>query len=187
MGIGLDSVMNASTNDGIVPRFIDSLFSSLESKKSLNYSFQICVSFLELHNEDLVDLLCPNVKRKEGLNLTIREDSQGNICWTGVREEVVSNPTELMGLLQKGSIARTTASTDMNSTSSRSHAIFSIILKQFKVESDGTFVENTILSDQTVFSPNNSTTQHTKRLVSKFHFVDLAGSERVKIYYFRAI
>jgi hypothetical protein len=92
-----------------------------------------------------------------------------------------------MGLLQKGSIARTTASTDMNSTSSRSHAIFSIILKQFKVESDGTFVENTILSDQAVFSPNNSTTQHTKRLVSKFHFVDLAGSERVKIYYFRAI
>ncbi|KAI8641575.1 P-loop containing nucleoside triphosphate hydrolase protein [Parasitella parasitica] len=182
MGIGLDSVMNASVNDGIVPRFIDSLFHSLESKRSDSYSFQVYVSFLELHNEDLVDLLCPNVKsRREGLNLTIREDSHGNICWAGVREEAVSNPTELMGLLQKGSIARTTASTDMNSTSSRSHAIFSIILKQFQTESDETFVENATLFNQTnVFSPNNSASRHTKRLVSKFHFVDLAGSERLK-------
>lgn len=179
MGIGLDSVMNASANDGIVPRFIDSLFSSLESKKSHNYSFQVCVSFLELHNEDLVDLLCPNVRgRREGLNLTIREDSHGNICWSGVREEAVSNTTELMGLLQKGSIARTTASTDMNSTSSRSHAIFSVILKQFQVESaDEALVENTTLSDQT--NASNSAALQTKRLVSKFHFVDLAGSERV--------
>ncbi|CAO0793737.1 unnamed protein product [Mucor circinelloides] len=180
MGIGLDSVMNASANDGIVPRFIDSLFSSLESKKSHNYSFQVCVSFLELHNEDLVDLLCPNVRgRREGLNLTIREDSHGNICWSGVREEAVSNTTELMGLLQKGSIARTTASTDMNSTSSRSHAIFSVILKQFQVESaDEALVENTTLSDQT--NASNSAALQTKRLVSKFHFVDLAGSERLK-------
>ncbi|KAK4521692.1 uncharacterized protein ATC70_004225 [Mucor velutinosus] len=180
MGIGLDSVMNASTNDGIVPRFIDSLFCSLESKRSQNYSFQVCVSFLELHNEDLVDLLCPNVKsRREGLNLTIREDSHGNICWSGVREESVSNTTELMGLIRKGSIARTTASTDMNSTSSRSHAIFSIILKQFQVESaDETLVENTALPDHT--NASSSAAQTTKRLVSKFHFVDLAGSERLK-------
>lgn len=175
MGIGLDAVMNASANDGIVPRFIDSLFGSLESKRSHNYSFQVCVSFLELHNEDLVDLLCPNVRgRREGLNLTIREDSQGNICWSGVREEGVSNTAELMGLLRKGSIARTTASTDMNSTSSRSHAIFSIILKQFQVESAD---ETLALSDQT--NASSTAAPQTKRLVSKFHFVDLAGSERV--------
>lgn len=99
MGIGLDAVKNLSASEsGIVPRFIDSLFKGLEEKQqSPNYSFQVCVSFLELHNEDLVDLLCPNVKRKEGLNLTIREDSHGNICWSGVREEVVSSPQELMG------------------------------------------------------------------------------------------
>lgn len=62
-------------------------------------------------------------------------------------------------LLNRGSIARTTASTDMNRVSSRSHAIFSVILKQ------------NIPDDQ----DNNI----EKRLVSKFHFVDLAGSERV--------
>ena len=104
MGIGLDSVMNA-TNEGIVPRFIDSLFQQLNANKSPNYSFQLCVSFLELHNEDLVDLLSPSaaVKRKAGheqnnvCNLTIREDSQGNICWSGVKEEHVSTPHELLG------------------------------------------------------------------------------------------
>lgn len=100
MGIGLDSVMN-SVNEGIVPRFINSLFEGLNSNKSPNYSFQVYVSFLELHNEDLVDLLCPSAVKRTGYvsNLTIREDSQGNICWSGVREERVTSPNELMGYL----------------------------------------------------------------------------------------
>jgi hypothetical protein len=90
MGIGIDS------NEGIVPRFIDSLFKGLNANKSPNYSFQVCVSFLELHNEDLVDLLC--VKRRDFINnLTIREDTQGNICWSGVKEEIVTSPHELLG------------------------------------------------------------------------------------------
>ncbi|CDH60804.1 kinesin family member 21 [Lichtheimia corymbifera JMRC:FSU:9682] len=153
MGIGIDSAYNTvSTGGGIVPRFIDSLFEQIEARKSCSetYGAQVFVSFLELYNEDLVDLLNP----VKGMNLMIREDAQGNICWFGVREEPVSNPQELLGLLHKGSIARTTASTDMNRTSSRSHAIFSVILKQQM--DDG------------------------RRLCSKFHFVDLAGSERLK-------
>lgn len=66
--------------------------------------------------------------------------------------------------LAQGSLGRTTGSTEMNSVSSRSHAIFSVILKQHKSEKgeDGkTFI---------------------KTLNSKFHFVDLAGSERVSIF-----
>ncbi|KAI9492658.1 hypothetical protein BDB00DRAFT_883407 [Zychaea mexicana] len=147
MGIGLDS----PSSGGIVPRFIDSLFGELAKRQT---SPEVYVSFLELYNEDLVDLLNPAVKRGEGLHVSIREDAQGNICWMGVREEPVASPRELLELLQKGSIARTTASTDMNRSSSRSHAIFSVILKQSM--DDGS------------------------RLTSKFHFVDLAGSERLK-------
>ncbi|CAO3686562.1 unnamed protein product [Rhizopus stolonifer] len=142
MGIGIDY-----TTEGIVPRFVYSLFQQLQHKESLD-SFQVSVSFLELHQEDLVDLL-----GGKGLQLSIREDTHGNICWAGVKEEIVSDPNELMELLRKGSIARTTASTDMNHTSSRSHAIFSVVLRQF---------------------------HQNKKLVSKFHFVDLAGSERLK-------
>ncbi|KAI8883549.1 hypothetical protein K501DRAFT_314140 [Backusella circina FSU 941] len=165
MGIGLDSA-----NEGIVPRFIHSLFENLNSKKASHYSFQISVSFLELHNEDLIDLLSP----VKGLNnLTIREDSHGNICWSGVREEFVRTPKELIDLLQKGSVGRTTASTDMNNTSSRSHAIFSVVLKQY-ISLDSESVNHNIVD----FSQQQ--TQNTRKLVSKFHFVDLAGSERLK-------
>ncbi|CEG67610.1 Putative Kinesin-domain-containing protein [Rhizopus microsporus] len=145
MGIGLDT-----TNEGIVPRFVYTMFQQLDYKKTLlnSFSYQVTVSFLELHQEDLVDLL-----GDKGFHLTIREDTNGNICWSGVKEEPVLCPEELMGYLKKGSVSRTTAATDMNHNSSRSHAIFSINLRQL---------------DQ------------GKKLVSKFHFVDLAGSERLK-------
>ncbi|KAI9315272.1 P-loop containing nucleoside triphosphate hydrolase protein [Dichotomocladium elegans] len=152
MGIGLDSAINPVSAGGIVPRFICCLFDELNARRraSENFSFQVHGSFLELYNEDLVDLLNP----VKGMNLMIREDAQGNICWSGVHEASVNSPQELLGLLQKGSIARTTASTDMNRSSSRSHAIFSVILRQ--------------------------TTSDGQHLLSKFHFVDLAGSERLK-------
>lgn len=98
MGIGFDSALGATTsdNDGIVPRFINSLFQQIEARQraSSDYSAQVHVSFLELYNEDLVDLLSP---RQQGLNVCIREDSQGNICWMGVREEQVTSPKELLG------------------------------------------------------------------------------------------
>lgn len=96
MGIGIDSAYRTTGNpDGIVPRFIDSLFDRLatKEKETPNYSCQVFVSFLELYNEDLVDLLNP-VRRND---VVIREDTHGNICWLGVREEPVRNPHELLG------------------------------------------------------------------------------------------
>ncbi|KAI7871656.1 hypothetical protein BDF14DRAFT_1763244 [Spinellus fusiger] len=166
MGIGLESAVNA-INEGIVPRFIHALFERLAELRSPRQSFQVAVSFLELYNEDLVDLLNP---KKDGLQLTIREDSHGNISWSGVREEVVHSPEQLLKCLETGSLARTTASTDMNHTSSRSHAIFSVVLKQ------------TVYLDDALLDLTSPPTDSagTKRYVSKFHFVDLAGSERLK-------
>ncbi|KAI8391125.1 uncharacterized protein BYT42DRAFT_555709 [Radiomyces spectabilis] len=185
MGIGLETI----AEEGIVPRFIYGLFDKIQQLTSSTHTFQVAVSFVELYHEDLIDLLSPN--RKEGVNLSIREDCQGNICWMGVREELVQNPDELFGLLQKGSIARTTASTDMNRTSSRSHAIFSVILKQTVQEAehnvdDGSNVDPTIVSPviSNIMSDNkvpaSDATIITRQITSKFHFVDLAGSERLK-------
>ena len=88
MGIGLDS----ASSGGIVPRFVESLFTELAKRQT---SSKVYVSFLELYNEDLVDLLNP-VKRGEGIHVSIREDAQGNICWMGIREELVSNSQELL-------------------------------------------------------------------------------------------
>ncbi|CAO3641778.1 unnamed protein product [Mucor fragilis] len=89
------------------------------------------------------------------VEVTIREDIAGNIYWSGVREERCYNPEELLSFLSKGSLCRTTGSTEMNTVSSRSHAVFSVILKQQK-------------------------TAEEPSITSKFHFVDLAGSERLK-------
>ena len=94
--------------------------------------------------------------------------------------------TTLIRWLQKGSLCRTTAATDMNQTSSRSHAIFSVILKQQRSEELEPAVE--IDEDEEAGSPQpapvptgKSGDKPLKKLASKFHFVDLAGSERVNM------
>lgn len=150
---------------GIVPRCILDLFRNLQERSEANdeFKYEVFVSFLELYNEELIDLLNPqnqHNKRKSGVpaaapvEVTIREDIAGNIYWSGVREEKCEDPDELIQFLAKGSLCRTTGSTEMNTVSSRSHAVFSVILKQQKSDQDPS-------------------------ITSKFHFVDLAGSERV--------
>ncbi|KAI8336255.1 hypothetical protein BC941DRAFT_59292 [Chlamydoabsidia padenii] len=187
MGTALDGNLH-SEQQGIVPRFITDLFMRMEQKhQQSTEDYQVYVSFLELYNEDFVDLLSlqdasssfGNGRRRTnsgslppgvfaGCDISIREDVQGNIYWTGVREEPCSNPDQLLSLLARGSLCRTTGSTDMNAVSSRSHAIFSVILKQQVADNyyDGDNEHQTISSKRTI--------------VSKFHFVDLAGSERLK-------
>ncbi|RCI03732.1 hypothetical protein CU098_008918, partial [Rhizopus stolonifer] len=164
MGTGLENASN--------PEHEVDLFRNLEEQSESNpdFKYEVYVSFLELYNEELIDLLSPQQqqlpaasKRRSGMpppaaapvEVTIREDIAGNIYWSGVREEPCSNPEELLSFLAKGSLCRTVGSTDMNTVSSRSHAVFSVILKQQK-------------------SPSEPS------LTSKFHFVDLAGSERLK-------
>ncbi|KAI8907325.1 P-loop containing nucleoside triphosphate hydrolase protein, partial [Gorgonomyces haynaldii] len=166
MGIALDSInaLEDSANQGIVPRAIDNIFRYLtESKRKMGDSFKhhVTVSFLELYNEELVDLLNPRPRSASGTHSgpSIREDGSGKIVWYNVLEEPVTSPEELLNVLQRGTLCRTTGSTDMNASSSRSHAIFTVTLRQdIPATSD--------LPD--------------RKLISKFHFVDLAGSERLK-------
>lgn len=155
-----------------MPRFIYDLFDRLSDKRQSGsvHEYQVFVSFLELYNEDIVDLLNQQ-KKKSGApvcEVQIREDIHGQIYWSGVREEPCSSPDELLRYLSKGSLCRTTGSTDMNSVSSRSHAVFSVIIKQQ--------VPTEEASGEQVVPPGNT---NLRTIVSKFHFVDLAGSERV--------
>ncbi|KAI9499210.1 hypothetical protein BDB00DRAFT_223398 [Zychaea mexicana] len=174
MGTGLENT-NDPENEGIVPRCILELFEKLQERADQDpeYNYEVAVSFLELYNEELIDLLNPSTaqKRKNGnsvgsTEISIREDIAGNIYWSGVREEPCAGPEELLGLLARGSLCRTTGSTEMNTVSSRSHAIFSVILKQ--TQPAGGDEEN---------GGNGNKSPQT--LTSKFHFVDLAGSERL--------
>ncbi|ORX61407.1 kinesin-domain-containing protein [Hesseltinella vesiculosa] len=91
----------------------------------------IHVSFVEIYNEELIDLLNP-APAHERPPATIREDTKGQIRWTGVKELPVENTEDVLRYLQMGTDNRATGSTDMNAKSSRSHAIFSVTLKQEK-------------------------------------------------------
>src|SRR6266498_2732362 len=87
---------------GIIPRAIHKLFDDLNQRKTNNpsYEFEMFVSFLELYNEDLIDLLKPQSResnKKGKSDLMIREDSNGQIYWAGVKEVAVSSPDELLG------------------------------------------------------------------------------------------
>jgi hypothetical protein len=172
-------------NQGIVPRVIRSLFEYIKIKTDSNpngYKSSVSVTFLELYNEDLIDLLNPRPRSADAGwgGLSIREDGSGNIVWTGVREESIPDQEALMACLQKGSLCRTTGSTDMNASSSRSHAIFTIILKQEAWTPD-TYPENILAEGNAEqFNPVNSPEGNWTSFNSKFHFVDLAGSERLK-------
>ncbi|PKK65650.1 P-loop containing nucleoside triphosphate hydrolase protein, partial [Rhizophagus irregularis] len=119
MGTALDGSNISPENQGIVPRAISKLFTVLNKRKEKNptFDFEVYVSFLELYNEDLIDLLnppCRENNKKGKSDLMIREDVNSQIYWAGIKEVQVSDPVELLGQLQKGSLCRTVASTDMN-------------------------------------------------------------------------
>lgn len=78
---------------------------------------------------------------------------------------------EALGALRAGALARTTAATNMNSSSSRSHAVFTLLMRQRRLAPD---------QDQIDKDAENEAPEQYETLTAKFHFVDLAGSERLK-------
>ncbi|XP_032669022.1 chromosome-associated kinesin KIF4 isoform X1 [Odontomachus brunneus] len=136
---------------GIIPRVTQDIFETIKLKE--DWSFKISVSFMELYQEQLYDLLSD--KQRSQSIVDIREDGK-SIKIIGITEKEVTNAQETLECLSQGSIGRVTGATAMNAHSSRSHAIFTICIHQQKKD-----------------DPNTAT-------VAKFHLVDLAGSERSK-------
>ncbi|KAJ2169283.1 hypothetical protein GGH15_000692 [Coemansia sp. RSA 562] len=159
-----------STNTGIVPRALQWLFAWATTTDGelgapqLRPGVDVTVSFLEVYNEDLIDLVARTQSHGVGPPIFVREDAKGNILWTGVREVRVSSAADALDLLLRGSRERQTGGTRMNEKSSRSHAIYSISLTQTRLRS----------------SDVDGKPHEPIRLHSKLHFVDLAGSERLK-------
>ena len=129
MGISKELLSSDSNEIGIVPRAIKYIFeflSSNQDKKQVEY--EVTASFLELYNEDLVDLLDRPIKSfLPRPKPQIREEN-GVIFVSNIIEEKCSDPKSILQILQRGSQSRTTASTEMNDVSSRSHAIFTVRL-----------------------------------------------------------
>ena len=115
---------------GIVPRAAEWIFETmraLEAKaQRLGYQrpvFEVRASFLELYNEELLDLL----SKDRGQNVGMKDCIEGGVSLVGLTEEQVTTPSELLSCLAKGAANRTTAATDMNKTSSRSHGTHPLV------------------------------------------------------------
>uniref|UniRef100_A0A671UGJ6 Kinesin family member 21A n=1 Tax=Sparus aurata TaxID=8175 RepID=A0A671UGJ6_SPAAU len=178
MGTGFD--VNISDEElGIIPRAVHHLFKGIEERREAAQEqgrpvpeFKINAQFLELYNEEVLDLFDSTRDMKQKSHIKIHEDASGGIYTVGVTTRTVSSETEMIQCLKLGALSRTTASTQMNVQSSRSHAIFTIHLCQVRVCQE-TETDNRV-------SNGNSEMDEYETLTAKFHFVDLAGSERLK-------
>uniref|UniRef100_A0A8C1TFH6 Kinesin family member 21A n=1 Tax=Cyprinus carpio TaxID=7962 RepID=A0A8C1TFH6_CYPCA len=184
MGTGFD--VNITDEDlGIIPRAVSHLFRGIEERRQAATEqgrpvpeFKINAQFLELYNEEVLDLFDSTrdmEARKQRSNIKIHEDANGGIYTVGVTTRTVSSEAEMMQCLRLGALSRTTASTQMNVQSSRSHAIFTIHLCQVRVcaSDNDTETDNRLVN-------GSSEMNEFETLTAKFHFVDLAGSERLK-------
>jgi kinesin family protein 4/21/27 len=166
-GSGKTFTMGSSSNlhvydeeKGIIPRVMNDIYERMHRKtEGKKHSYELRVQFLEVYGEEMRDLLNPMAPPG---GVQIRESENGELQVQGALEEPVSKVADMMQLLDKGTLSRTTGSTLMNAHSSRSHAIFT-----FTLQSQCSALEDGEEGDSEV-------------RVSKFHFVDLAGSERQK-------
>ncbi|XP_030275332.1 kinesin-like protein KIF21B isoform X7 [Sparus aurata] len=191
MGTGFD-VNLSQQEQGIIPRAVHQLFEGIQNCReraqetgSQPPEFKVSAQFLELYNEEILDLFDgsrdPDSRSRKS-NIKIHEDASGSIYTTGVTSRLVHTEEELLQCLKLGALSRTTASTQMNAQSSRSHAIFTIHLCQMRVcqqlqMNGGGGGEN---GEVNGVDSSAITQPEFETLMAKFHFVDLAGSERLK-------
>ncbi|XP_042347034.1 kinesin-like protein KIF1B isoform X5 [Plectropomus leopardus] len=140
--------------EGIIPMLCEDLFEKINedsNKDELSYSVE--VSYMEIYCERVRDLLNPKNKG----NLRVREHPLLGPYVEDLSKLAVTSYTDIADLMDAGNKARTVAATNMNETSSRSHAVFTIVFTQKKHDSE---------------------TDLSTEKVSKISLVDLAGSER---------
>lgn len=147
------------SDSGVIPRAVKQIFDILEAQHA-EYSMK--VTFLELYNEEITDLLAPEecskfIDDKSKKPIALMEDGKGGVFVRGLEEEIVCTANEIYKILEKGSAKRRTAETLLNKQSSRSHSIFSITIHIKECTPEG---EEMIKC-------------------GKLNLVDLAGSENI--------
>lgn len=160
------SMQGTAISPGVIPLAITDIFSYI--RENPNREFLLRVSYLEIYNEKIFDLLSlgsANGQQQEEIKL--REDSQRGVYATPLKEEIVQSPNQLLRVIARGDQARKVAGTQFNARSSRSHAVVQIV-----VESR----ERTALS--TPAHRRNDIVAPGGVLVSTLSLIDLAGSEK---------
>ncbi|XP_031825289.1 kinesin-like protein 98A isoform X2 [Nomia melanderi] len=148
------TMMGTPEAQGLIPRICKTLFARMAAGKESGASYRTEVSFLEIHNERVKDLL--RLDQSQSHSLRVREHPKRGPYVQDLSSHLVYDYSDIQECMVRGNTHRTTASTNMNDVSSRSHAIFTITFVQAGL-SEGNMPSET---------------------VSKVHLVDLAGSER---------
>uniref|UniRef100_A0A3Q3S7K5 Kinesin family member 13A n=1 Tax=Mastacembelus armatus TaxID=205130 RepID=A0A3Q3S7K5_9TELE len=149
------SMMGNVEQPGLIPRLCCSLFERVHREANEAHTFKVEVSYMEIYNEKVRDLLDPKGSRQ---SLKVREHKVLGPYVDGLSQLAVTSFEDIEVLMSEGNKSRTVAATNMNEESSRSHAVFSIIVTQ------------------TLYDLQSG---NSGEKVSKMSLVDLAGSERV--------
>ncbi|KAA1070348.1 kinesin-like protein Klp8 [Puccinia graminis f. sp. tritici] len=149
------SMMGYGQDRGIIPLTCSALFDRIQEKKVTDPAvcYTVEVSFMEIYNERVRDLLNPKNKG----NLRVREHPSLGPYVEDLSKLAVQSYSDVETLMDEGNKARTVAATNMNETSSRSHSVFTLLLTQRR---------------------KDATTGMEGEKVSRISLVDLAGSER---------
>ena len=186
MGSEAHADIGVSETTGLIPRFMNDLFASLQRKQEAGSCKQAAAASSSIHQKDgetntasgsvtsptssLVEYSIEasflevygedvhDLLQPSRPPVPIREDANGGVVCSGLSQKTVRTAQAALQVLHEGTLNRTTAATLMNLTSSRSHAVFAVTLNQTTLGPDGVEVSAT----------------------SRFTFVDLAGSERLK-------
>ncbi|ODM95639.1 Kinesin-like protein KIF2A [Orchesella cincta] len=137
---------NGKTQDcqkGIYAMTAKDVFRFLKMSQYRQYNLAVSCSFFEIYSGKVFDLLANKAK------LRVLEDGKQQVQVVGLQERPVDSVEEVLKLIQLGNAARTSGQTSANSNSSRSHAVFQILLRQTQ-----------------------------GRMHGKFSLIDLAGNER---------
>lgn len=148
------TMMGTKTDPGLIPRLCTNLYDRMGENTDKNVSFKVEVSYMEIYNEKVKDLLSVGGQKK---NLKVREHKVLGPFVEGLTRLAVSGYDSIKTLMDEGNKNRSVAKTNMNDESSRSHAVFTLFFTQ---------------------ATYDEATKQTGERVSRISLVDLAGSER---------
>lgn len=149
------SMMGTAEQPGIIPRLCNEVFRRIRETTCESLEYKVEVSYMEIYNERVRDLLDPKKSNKH--HLKVREHKILGPLVDGLSVLAVDSFEQIASLIEEGNKSRTVAATNMNAESSRSHAVFNITLTQILKDVEKDF---------------------TGEKVAKISLVDLAGSER---------
>uniref|UniRef100_A0A2P2IG01 Kinesin-like protein n=1 Tax=Hirondellea gigas TaxID=1518452 RepID=A0A2P2IG01_9CRUS len=166
MGTAAGDATMLKDDFGVIPNVVKRLFDLTQKESDVEY--KVRVNFCEIYLGSIKDLLCPT---RDNNNLQIRGVQKTGVRVAGLTDVDVCSYDEIMAQLELGTLHRATGSTRMNTKSSRSHAIFTIILTQSRKTKGFDVYDD---------SKDGKEALEQEIRTSKFNFVDLAGSEGLK-------